>query len=236
MPDIWIDVDTAVILAVNKAPLVDATDGKTIEPAIAYNEAGMDLNWNFTTTAGVTTHTNLVPTTAGVHDWSPIDANTNGMYQIEIPASAGTINNDTAGFGWFSGKTDSCLPFSSPVFGFRAAALNNALIDGGDILDVNITQFGGIAQTGNDIGADIQTMVDGIITGTAVTGTLSTTQCTSSLTGYTDDQLIGRIITFLGGAADGESSDITDYANSGGLLTFNALTVAPANTDPFKIT
>ena len=234
MPDIWFDVDAALAeVPVNKAPLVDATDGKTIEEAIAYNEGGMDLNWNFVTTAGAQTQTNVVPTTGGVHDWLHAG---NGMYTIEIPASAGTINNDTEGFGWFSGVTSACLPFISPVYGFRAAEINNALIDGGDFLDVNVERVGDVGQTGNDIGADIQTMVDGIITGQAQTGTLSTTQATTDLAGYADDQLIGRIITWTSGNADGESTDITDYAQTNGLITFTALTTAPANTDTFKIT
>ena len=84
--------------------------------------------------------------------------------------------------------------------------------------------------------ADLDNISNGLITGTAATGTLSTTQCTSSLTGYTDDQLIGRIITFLAGPADGESSDITDYASASGLITFTALTLAPENGNAFKIT
>jgi hypothetical protein len=233
MPDIWLDVDTAITVHANKVPLVAKSDGTTISAAVAFNAAGMDINWNFVTTAGVATHTNVIPTSAGVHDWVAL---ANGMYTMEIPASAGTVNNDTEGFGWWSGETTAEAAFISPIYGFRAAALNNALIDGGDELDVNVTKVADTAQTANDVGLDVQTMVDGIITGTAVTGTLSTTQATSDLTGYADDQLIGRIITWLGGAADGESTDITDYANASGLLTFTALTTAPANTDPFKIT
>ena len=75
----------------------------------------------------------------------------------------------------------------------------------------------------------------GIIYGTAQTGTLSTTACTSDLTGYTDDQLIGRVIIFTAGPADGEATDITDYASASGLITFTALTLAPENGNAFKI-
>lgn len=143
MADIWMDVDTALSeVPVNKVPLIDDTDFKTIEDAVAYNAAGMDLNWNFVTTAGAFTQTNVVPTTAGVHDWT---SQANGMYTLEIPASAGTINNDTEGFGWFTGVCTGVLPWSGPVIGFRAAALNNAMIDGGDNLDVNVVQWLGTA-------------------------------------------------------------------------------------------
>lgn len=75
----------------------------------------------------------------------------------------------------------------------------------------------------------------GTITGAAATGTLSTTQATTDLSGFTDDQLIGRVIVFTSGPADGEATDITDYANTNGLLTFTALTLAPENGNTFII-
>jgi len=86
------------------------------------------------------------------------------------------------------------------------------------------------------VDANVDIMVSGIITGAAVTGTLSTTQATTDLTGYTADQLIGRLVTWTSGACDGEQTDITDYVVTGGELTFTAMTLAPANTDTFKIT
>lgn len=85
------------------------------------------------------------------------------------------------------------------------------------------------------VDSNVDTVVSGVITGAAATGTLSTTQATSNLTGYADDQLIGRVIIWTSGACDGEATDITDYANTGGLLTFTALTTAPGNGDTFKI-
>ena len=126
MPDMYLDVDAAVTVPVNLLPLTDDTDFKSIEEAFAYNAAGMDLNWNFVTSAGVITQTNVTPTTAGLHDWTHVG---NGMYKIEIPASGGTINNDTEGYGWFSGVCTGVLPWVSPRIGFRSAALNDALCD-----------------------------------------------------------------------------------------------------------
>jgi hypothetical protein len=81
----------------------------------------------------------------------------------------------------------------------------------------------------------VDNLVSGILFGAAATGTLSTTQATTNLSGYADDQLIGRVVIWLSGACEGEASDITDYASSGGLLTFTALTTAPGNGDTFKI-
>ena len=83
--------------------------------------------------------------------------------------------------------------------------------------------------------ADTEALNTGIITGTAQTGTLSTTQASTDLTGYADDQLIGRVIIWTSGACEGEATDITDYASASGLLTFTALTTAPGNGDAFKV-
>ena len=124
---IFIDVDTAVVLPVNACPLIDDTDFKTRETAVAYNAAGMDLVWNFVTSSGVTTQTAVTPTTAGVYDWTHVG---DAMYTLEIPASGGaSINNDTEGYGYFSGVCTGVLPWRSETYCFRAAGLNNALCD-----------------------------------------------------------------------------------------------------------
>lgn len=129
MPDIWYDVDTALAeVPVNKVPLIDDTDFKSIEAAIAYNATGLALYWHFVTTAGAYSVTAVTPTTGGNYDWT--DQGDAGVYTIEIPASGGaSINNDTEGFGWFTGKATGVLPWCSPIYGFRAAGLNNLLID-----------------------------------------------------------------------------------------------------------
>ena len=145
MPDLWMDVDAALTeVPVNILPLIDDTDFKTIEGAVAYNAAGMALFWHFVTTAGAYTLTAVTPTTAGDYDWT--DQGAAGIYTIEIPASGGaSVNNDTEGFGWFTGVATGILPWRGPTIGFRAAALNNAMIDGGDTLDVNVTEWLGTA-------------------------------------------------------------------------------------------
>ena len=133
MPDIWMDVDAALAeVPVNIMPLLDDTDFKSREVSIAYNAAGIDLVWNFVTTAGAYTQTAVTPTTGGNYDWAHQG---DGMYSIEIPASGGaSINNDTEGFGWFTGLVTGVLPWRGPIIGFRAAAMNNDLIDVGAAL------------------------------------------------------------------------------------------------------
>lgn len=124
----YLDVDSALAeVPVNIAPLIDDTDFVTIEESVAYNASGMDLIWHFLTTSGAYSATPVTPTTGGDYDWTHQDG---GMYTIEIPASGGaSINNDTEGFGWFTGVCDGVLPWRGPTITFRAAGLNNALID-----------------------------------------------------------------------------------------------------------
>ena len=128
MADIWMDVDVALSeVPVNILPLIDATDFKTRKESVAYNAAGLELIWHFTTTAGATSATVVTPTKGGAYDWAHQDG---GMYTIEIPASGGaSINNDAEGFGWFTGVATGVLPWRGPIIGFRAAGLNNLLID-----------------------------------------------------------------------------------------------------------
>lgn len=135
MADLYMDVDVALTeVPVNIMPLLDATDFTTIEDAVAYNAAGMALYWHFVTTAGAYSVTAVTPTTVGSYDWT--DQGAAGIYTIEIPASGGaSINNDTEGYGWFTGKADGVLPWRGPTICFRAAALNNLFIDDGTLFE-----------------------------------------------------------------------------------------------------
>ena len=125
------DVDvTLAEVPVNIMPLLDDTDFKAIEAAVAYNAAGMALYWHFVTPGGAYTVTAVTPTSGGDYDWT--DQGDAGIYTIEIPASGGaSINNDTEGFGWFTGKATGVLPWRGPVIGFRRAAMNDLMIEGG---------------------------------------------------------------------------------------------------------
>src|SRR3989337_1573504 len=192
MPDLWVDVDTAIIVPVNILPLLDDTDFKSIEAAVAYNQAGLVLTWNFVTAAGVVTGNAITPTTGGVFDWSEPLADV-GMYAIELPASgqaAGT-NNDREGVGWFTGVATGVLPWRGPTIGFRRAALNDLFMDGGtastnleDFFDgtgyaggtakltVNTVQVNGTSQTAGDVPALVTTVdsvVDAILVDTGTT-------------------------------------------------------------------
>lgn len=124
---LFMDVDQAVTIPVNAMPLISDSDFKTRVETIAFNSAGMDLTWNFATTSGVITQTPIVPTnSSGSHQWTHIG---DAMYKMAIPATGGTINNDTEGVGYMTGHVDGVLPFRGPDIVFRAGGLNDLLID-----------------------------------------------------------------------------------------------------------
>lgn len=137
--------------------------------------------------------------------------------------TAGTLGKAVADILEDTGTT---LPASiSGLNDLDAAGIRTAVGLASANLDTQLSTIDGIADT----------LKLGIITGTVATGTLSTTTATTSLTGYADDQLIGRTIIFTSGDCEGEATDITDYAETSGQITFTALTTAPENGDTFKI-
>jgi len=228
MPDIWMDVDIALAgVPVNHMPLIDSTDFVTIENAVAFDAAGMALFWHFSVTGGVTTQTAVTPTSSGVHDWT--DQGDSGLYTLEIPASGGTINNDTEGTGWFTGKVTGVLAWTGPKIGFRAAALNNALIDGGDVLDVNLTEMGGVSQSATDLkdfadaGYDPATnKVQGVVL-------VDTTTTNTDMRG-TDSALLSADISLTAGAVDNVTLVATTTTNTDMRGTDSAATSAKQDT------
>ena len=198
------DVDAALSeVPINLLPLIDDTDFKTREESVVYNQSGLDLVWNFVTTAGAMTQTAVTPTdTAGVYDWV---SQGNGLYTIEIPASGGgTINNDTEGFGWFTGFATGILPWRGPVIGFRAVIINNALVDGAR-LEVDVVTW-----KGSDAGtlvteADINAQVDTALSDINLDHLLKVAAVAGDVV---DDSVIARV------SAKGATADFTTYNNT----------------------
>lgn len=230
MPDVWMDVDVALAeVPVNILPLIDDTDFKSRETALAYNQAGMDLVWNFVTSAGAMTQTAVMPTTADVHDWTNQG---DGMYTLEIPASGGTINNDTEGFGWFTGYCTGVLPWRGPIIGFRRAALNDLLIEGGTA-STNLEDFfdgtgyaGGTAK----LQVDLQTIKTQGVTcaagvtvltsvGTAATSTAQTGDSYAIVNGESGLVTIDAVVDSIKVMTD----KIGTITNTGGTATIGAI-------------
>src|SRR5574343_605876 len=250
MPDLWMDVAANLAeVPVNIMPLLDATDFKSREESVAYNAAGLELIWHFTTTAGATTATVVTPTTGGNYDWAHQDG---GMYTIEIPASGGaSINNDTEGFGWFTGVATGVLPWRGPVIGFRAAGLNNVLIDsaysatrglaGTALPDAAADAAGGLPISdagGLDLDTQIGTDIDAILvdTGTTLQGELDGIQAdTEDIQSRIPAALVGGRISADVGSVSGDATaadnleaacDGTTYNIGGGAVVAASVTGA----------
>ena len=117
------------------------------------------------------------------------------------------------------------------------SAATEAKQDSTDLVIAELTTQGDTNETKLDaIQATANQLNEGIIYGTASTGTLTTTSATTNLTGYRDNDLVGAyIIPTAGSAADGQRREITGYTEIGGLVEFAAMSVPMANNDPFKI-
>jgi hypothetical protein len=243
VPDLWIDVDTAVKVPVNVLPLLDDTDFKSIETAVAYNATGLALTWNFVTCAGVVSGTAVTPTdTGGNYDWSEPIAD-KGMYQIEIPASGGaSINNDTEGVGWFTGVATGVLPWRGPTIGFRRAALNDLFIDGGTA-STNLEDFfdgtgyaGGTAKltvdvtaiSGDSTAADnLEAACDGNtynVGGGAVVAA-SVTGAVGSVTGNVGGNVAGSVASVTGNVGGNVTGSVGSVA-AGGITAASIATGA----------
>jgi hypothetical protein len=124
MPDIWYDVSASLSsIPVNKVALLDDSDAKTRLTTVSASGGGVDLTWNWVTTDGQHKQAAISQTSAGAdYVWRHLG---DGLYGVSWKTSA----NSAPGFGWFTGVATSCLPWAGPVVGFRAAALNNTLVD-----------------------------------------------------------------------------------------------------------
>lgn len=89
--------------------------------------------------------------------------------------------------------------------------------------------------TSSDAATKLGLVSAAIESGAAITGTLSTTQMSTDLTETTTNHYNGRIIIWTSGNLIRQSSTITAYDGTGKILTYNAVTEAPANTDTFII-
>ena len=110
----------------------------------------------------------------------------------------------------------------------QIAALNN-FDPATDTVDVGA--LGGDAAALANLAESAGTMV----TGAAVTGTLSTTQMSTDLTEATDDHYNGRVIIWTSGVLQDQATNITDYDGTTKVLTFTAVTEAPSDTNTFII-
>ena len=135
-------VDTAIVMVVG--PCIDDTDFKSLEEAIAYDAAGMDVSLIVEKTDGTTAVTAITLTTGGTSDWTHKDG---GYYEVEVTAA----QNAEEGIAYIRGVCTGVLPFESSRYNIVKANVYDSWIKGTDVLQTDITQIGGDAQSATDL-------------------------------------------------------------------------------------
>jgi hypothetical protein len=118
-------------------PMVDDTDGKTAETALTISQADIRLSKN----GGDFAQTNN--SAGATHD-------ENGYYDVPL----NTTDTGTLGRLRVAVSESGALPVWQD-FLIVTANVYDSLVGGSDKLDVNAAELGGTAQTGNDVGADV---------------------------------------------------------------------------------
>lgn len=199
------------------------------------------------TTAGRTLNVNSSgEADADVKKWlaQGVAAAVNGFPKVDLTYVLGTILTEGAGgrlaaafIKWFNVASPTGTVNSIPD---AIPGASNGLINFGTGTGQLSPSSGGVDVTkinGSATAAVLQALgAAGIVSGAATTGTLSTTQMSASaLTSTHDDQYNGRVILWTSGALIGVVTTITDYTNTGRVLTFDAVHTAPSNADTFII-
>ncbi len=248
--------DTAVLIRTRAVDLDDLVRSTTPANALdvsAAGEAGIDwANIGSPTTAQNLSGTNIDVDQVIASVSGNVADVTNLSNLPTIPANWITVAGITDGAftaakfaassldgkgNWNVGKTGYSLTVADWNVGKTGYALTTA--------DWNVGKTGYALAVTPPTAAQIRSEIDanstafasllgGIIEG-ATSGTPSTTSTDTDLTGYADGELEDRVIVFTGGTADGQAATILTYTATNGVVTFAALTTAPAASDPFKI-
>lgn len=138
-------VDVATLFTVG--PLIDDTDFKTLETAIAFNAAGMDVSFYQEQADGTITKTALTLTSGSTQDWTAVG---DGYYSVEITAA----QNNTECSAWVAGVCTGVLPFESGRFDMVPANVVDALVKGTDALQVHTNEITNNLITSSTIATD----------------------------------------------------------------------------------
>ncbi len=189
-------VDTAIKVIVG--PLIDDTDFKSREEAVAYNAAGMEIDVIVEKADGTITTTAVTPTTSGDYDWTHTDQ---GYYQLELPASGGaSCNNAEEGMLTVVGYATGVLPFRSQSYDMVPVKVYNSLVKGTDNLEVDQVQLGGSTQSATDLKDFADTGYDPVTHEVAGCSSLSTTERNAVA-----DAVLGRSVSNVESTADEHS-------------------------------
>lgn len=209
--------NTATIVTVG--PFIDLADGVT--PMITLTVTNDWLTLAIDDDTGGTAPTlalDVAPTASGggVNDMVVLTSGINGYYTLELTAAN---LNYTGRASLTIHDTDVHLPVFHE-YQILPEETYDAMFSGTPTWLTNLTAS-----------------ASAIITGTAITGTLTATSFTTSLTtGYATDELVNRSIVFYDDASNAGCAGVITSSSSGGLIGITSgIATAPANTDKFVI-
>lgn len=215
-------------------PFVDATDGGTLETAIAFASGEAQLiKHDSATIVDIGGNTFSAHLGGGFYNLTltETDTNTLGMLSIAAKDSAARPVALTAMVMpiqvWNSFFSTDLLEVDAKEFNGNATS---GLLTGTSALKADVTQISGSATAADNLEASAKGIVAGVVsTGSTVTKVVTT------LTEATNDHYNSRTIVFITGNLAGQAATISDYNGASKELTVSALTEVPANTDQFVI-
>ncbi len=104
-----------------------------------------------------------------------------------------------------------------------------AALTGAGLMSSDMTAISTSTDAADKLEASAEVLITGVAEGVPTTTTMPT-----DLTDA-DDNFNGRLLTWTSGALSGQQTDITNYANTNGVLTFTAVTVGATAGDSFVI-
>ena len=214
MPLKPVDAPIKVILG----PLIDDTDFKTREEAVAYNAAGMEIDVIMEKADGTVTTTVVTPTTSGNYDW----AHTNqGYYELELPPTGGAhYNNREEGVLTAVGYVTGVLPFRSVAYDIVPAPVYASLVAGSDKLQVDAVEIDSTAQRATDLAEIAQYLFANTATLTAI---------------IADNSVIAQMLATGGDISDYSTTDdtqesIRDAITAAAPLAYHPDSLSTINT------
>lgn len=194
-------------------PMVDATDGATLETAIAWASGEAALIKNDSGTI-VNIGTNTFSSHLG-----------GGMYNVSLSAS----DTDTLGLLTAVFYDTAARPVKEE-FMVVPAAVYDSLVAGSDKLPVDAAEISGSATAADNI----ELTAGVIVSGTVQSGS-TTTLIKTNLTEVQNDHYNGRTIIFSSGTQNRVSAAISDYDGASKSITISAIPAAPSAGDTFVI-
>ncbi len=177
-----------------------------------FSALGIGAGGHITNVDTITTYTGNTPQTADVADLIP---DTLVMTSGKVWALDGSGNPiaPASATTAIQGQTDQ-LVFTTP-----------------NQLDVNVISL----DSNDEATTKLSVAADTMVTGSAVTGTLSATTFTTDLGSTVTGAYIGRSLIFISGTLIDQAQTIQAYTNTGQITVAAAFTTAPSNSDNFII-